>query len=58
MKKASGYVELHGLQLAQIRDALVAARPYVECCVEPDKKDKASQALKQIDDALSIHIIH
>ncbi len=54
MKKS--YIELHGLQLAQIRDALIAARPYVECCTEPDKTDGASQALQQIDDALAIRV--
>lgn len=55
MSKAKGYIELHEMQLTQIRNALMAARPYVECCAEPDKSDGASAALQQIDDALAIH---
>ena len=40
-------------ELQPTRDALRAGRGYVECCCEPDGKDGASEALKQIDAALA-----
>jgi len=38
-----------------IPEALMAARPYVECCTEPHGNDGASKALKEMDKAASDH---
>ncbi len=43
--------------MQQIQEALEAARPYVECCTEPDKSDGASAALVKIDEALALRFV-
>ena len=50
------YAQIAGPQWQQIRDALMAARPYVQTCSEPDGSDGASAALQQIDDALALKL--
>ena len=45
------------IELQSFRDALRAGRGYVECCCEPDGKDGASEALKQIDAVLDTYML-
>lgn len=49
------YIQVSDVTLRQMQEALEAARPYVECCTEPDKSDGASSALVKINDALALN---